>query len=138
MGSKTRNSAARRRLAVIVAGLIACSVTADATARTPQHSTHPTTTAVPSAAEFARDFVELVNGFANAQADFQRIANLDCVQASRRRYMCSYLVTRPGRRGQCHIMQAQWTPDRTSTITVTLSGRTQKCASLRQALHWLR
>jgi hypothetical protein len=31
-------------------------------------------------------------------------------------------------------MQARWTPERASTITITLAGRTRRCGSLRQAL----
>ena len=31
-------------------------------------------------------------------------------------------------------MQARWTPNRASAFTVTLSGRTRKCGSLREAL----
>jgi len=94
-------------------------------------------TAVPSAAEFAHAFVELANGFAQANGDFARIARADCVQGSSGHYMCSYAVTRPGRSDECHLMQARWTPDQASTITVTLAGRTRRCESLRGALQSL-
>jgi hypothetical protein len=94
-------------------------------------------TAVPSAAEFAHAFVELANGFAQANGDFARVAHADCVQASPGRYMCSYAVSRPGRTDECHLMQARWTPERASTITVTLAGRTRRCESLRGALQSL-
>jgi hypothetical protein len=94
-------------------------------------------TAMPSAAEFAHEFVELANGFAQANGDFARVAHADCVQASSGHYMCSYAVTRPGRSGECHLMQARWTPERASTITVTLAGRTHRCETLRAALQSL-
>jgi hypothetical protein len=66
-----------------------------------------------------------------------KIAHPDCVQAKPGRYMCSYAVVRAGR-SECHIMQGRWTPDAASTITVTLAGRTQRCASLRDAIRSLR
>ena len=62
-----------------------------------------------------------------------RIGRADCVQAAPGRYMCSYAVTKPGTT-TCHLMQARWTPDRASTITVTLAGRTRRCGSLAEAL----
>jgi hypothetical protein len=34
-------------------------------------------------------------------------------------------------------MQARWTPQKTSTITITLAGRTERCASLPDALQSL-
>jgi hypothetical protein len=94
-------------------------------------------TAMPSAAEFAHAFVELANGFAQSNGDFSRVAHPDCVEASSGHYMCSYAVTRPGRSDECHLMQARWTPERASTITVTLAGRTRSCESLRGALQSL-
>ena len=94
--------------------------------------------AMPSAAEFAHAFVELANGFAQSNGDFARVGHADCVQASSGHYMCSYAVTRPGRTGECHLMQARWTPERASTITVTLAGRTRTCESLREAIQSLR
>jgi hypothetical protein len=94
-------------------------------------------TAMPSAAEFAHAFVGLANGFAQANGDFARIAHVDCVQGSSGHYMCSYALTRPGRIDECHLMQARWTPDQASTITVTLAGRTRRCESLRGALRSL-
>ena len=94
-------------------------------------------TAMPSAAKFAREFVVLANGFAQANGDFARVGRADCVQAASGHYMCSYAVTRPGRTDECHLMQARWTPHRASTITVTLAGRTRRCESLRGALQSL-
>jgi hypothetical protein len=35
---------------------------------------------------------------------------------------------------ECHLIQARWTPNATSTFTVTLSGRVARCGSLREAL----
>jgi hypothetical protein len=35
-------------------------------------------------------------------------------------------------------MQARWTPERASSFTVTLAGRTERCGSLREALRSLR
>jgi hypothetical protein len=37
---------------------------------------------MPSAAKFAHAFVELANGFAEADGDFARVAHADCVEAS--------------------------------------------------------
>ena len=66
--------------------------------------------------------------------DPTRIGNTRCVQASPGRYMCSYAVTRPGKPKECHLMQARWTPNQASTVTVTLAGRTKRCGTLRQAI----
>jgi len=88
----------------------------------------------PSAAEFGRDFVATTNAYSEAHGSAARLANPDCVQASKGRYMCSYAIMRPGRQADCHVMQAKWTPDETSTFTVTLAGRTRRCESLRAAL----
>jgi hypothetical protein len=87
----------------------------------------------PTAAEFGRALMGTANQF-GADA---KIAHPDCVQAKPGRYMCSYAVVRAGR-SECHIMQGRWTPDAASTITVTLAGRTQRCASLRDAIRSLR
>jgi hypothetical protein len=94
--------------------------------------------ATPTAAEFARDFVGTTNAYARAHASASRLANPDCVEASTGRYMCSYAVTSPGRPVDCHLMQARWTPEGPSTITVTLAGRAARCESLRAALDSLR
>jgi hypothetical protein len=51
--------------------------------------------------------------------------------------MCSYAARKPGAPTQCHIMQARWTPNRASTITVTLAGRADRCGTLREALRSL-
>jgi hypothetical protein len=89
----------------------------------------------PSAAEFARVFVGTTNQFAMEHGDSKRISHADCVQASPGHYMCSYVVMR--RRGaprECFLMQARWTPEKASTITVTLAGRVRRCGSLQEAL----
>jgi hypothetical protein len=86
----------------------------------------------PTAAEFGRALAGTANQF-GADA---KIAHPDCVQAKPGRYMCSYAVVRGGR-SECHIMQGRWTPDAASTITVTLAGRAESCASLRDAIQSL-
>jgi hypothetical protein len=94
----------------------------------------PATRSTPTEAEFARTFVSLSNAYAESHNESTRFANADCVQASAGHYMCSYTVERPGRPSECHLMQARWTPDRASTFTVTLAGRTRKCGTLREAI----
>jgi hypothetical protein len=95
------------------------------------------TTATPSATQFAHDFVGVTNKRASEHGDTRRLGNAHCVQAAPGRYMCSYLVTAKGVR-TCHLMQAQWTPERPSAITVTLAGRTSRCRTLRDAIQSLR
>lgn len=94
--------------------------------------------AAPAAAEFARDFEGVTNQYAAQSGDGARVAQVDCVQASRGHYMCSYAIRRPSERAECHVMQAVWTPGDVSSFKVTLSGRSARCASLRDALHSLR
>src|SRR4051812_4313212 len=94
--------------------------------------------APPSAKEFARVFIGVSTAYARGQGQLERITHTDCVQAAPGRYMCSYVVTRPGRPTECHLMQAQWTPAEASTITVTLAGRTARCGTLREAIASLR
>jgi hypothetical protein len=91
----------------------------------------------PTATQFAHSFVGTTNAYAQAHGDSRRIANADCVQASRGQYMCSYAEKSPGAPLRCHIMQARWTPRAASTITVTLAGRADRCGSLRDALRSL-
>jgi hypothetical protein len=97
----------------------------------------PLASKTPTAVEFAHNFVGTTNAYAAASGDETRIANADCVQASRGHYMCSYAAKKPGARAECHIMQARWTPNRASTITVTLAGRATRCGSLDEALRSL-
>ena len=107
-----------------------------ARAATPRRSASPAARlAAPPAGEFARLLVAITNRDGELRGDPRRIGNADCVQAAPGRYMCSYaswLV--PGARSRCHLMQARWTPRATSTITITLSGRVDRCGSLREAL----
>jgi hypothetical protein len=63
--------------------------------------------------------------------------NAHCVEASRGHYMCSYLVSRPRRASECHLVQAEWARDRWSSFTVVMSGRVRRCGSLREAIHSL-
>jgi hypothetical protein len=94
--------------------------------------------APPTAAEFASDFVGATTAYAQAHGEPARIAHPDCVQASAGHYMCSYVVVRPERPRECHLMQATWTPERASSFTVTTSGRVTRCGTLREALRSLR
>jgi hypothetical protein len=88
----------------------------------------------PSADEFGRHLVVVTNARAAADGDAKRIGQTDCVQPVPGRYMCSYSVREQGRPTACHLMQARWTPNAASTITVTLAGTTKRCGSLRDAL----
>jgi hypothetical protein len=98
----------------------------------------PTGAAAPSAAAFAAEFTGVTNAYAKANGDPARVTHADCVRASRDHYMCSYAITRPARPSECHLMQAVWTPRALSSFTVTLSGRVNRCGSLRAALRSLR
>jgi hypothetical protein len=91
----------------------------------------------PSATQFAHDFIGVTNKYASQHGDGARLGNAHCVEAAPGKYMCSYLVTAKGVR-TCHLMQAQWTPERSSAITVTLAGRTRRCGTLREAIQSLR
>ncbi len=97
----------------------------------------PEPTETPSATRFAHHFVGVTNKHASEAGDGARVGNAHCVQAAPGRYMCSYVVTAKGLR-TCHLMQARWTPARSSTITVTLAGRTSRCGTLREAIQSLR
>jgi len=88
----------------------------------------------PSADEFGEHLVAVTNAYATARGDSRRLGSTDCVRPVPNRYMCSYSVSEPGRPKACHLVQARWTPDAASTITVTLAGRTKRCGSLRDAL----
>ena len=91
----------------------------------------------PSAAAFGKLFVATANAYAVAHHDGRRLSRPRCVQASRGHYMCAYLAFTPAQGAQCHLMQARWTPTLPSTITVTLSGRTRRCGSVREAIRSL-
>jgi hypothetical protein len=108
---------------------------------TPVSQPHPATRileAPPGPLEFASTVVGTTTAYARAHREATRITNVDCVQASPGHYMCSYAVTRPNRPRECHLMQATWTPNSTSTYAVTLAGRVEKCSTLREALRSLR
>ena len=90
----------------------------------------------PSAAEFATIFVASANAYSVAHHDGRSVTKPHCVEAARGRYMCAYTALTPAGR-ECHLMQASWTPTAASTITVTLSGRTHRCDSLRGAIRSL-
>jgi hypothetical protein len=88
----------------------------------------------PSATEFGRALVGTTNQFAAANGDPTRIGHPHCVQGSPGSYMCAYSSKGPGMPLECHLMQGRWTPEKNSTITVTLAGRTVRCGSLREAI----
>jgi len=91
----------------------------------------------PSATQFAHNFIGVTNKHASDHGQATRVGNAHCVQAAPGKYMCSYLVMTKGVR-TCHLMQAKWTPERSSAITVTLAGRTSRCGTLREAIQSLR
>jgi hypothetical protein len=93
--------------------------------------------AAPGAHEFARELAGMTNQFAALQGDDARLGKVDCVQASRGHYMCSFAVERPNRPEECHVIQAIWTPAEVDSFKVTLAGRAGRCGSLREALQSL-
>jgi hypothetical protein len=99
-------------------------------------ATHAAPTQPPSAVEFAKILVASANAYSVAHHDGRRVTEPHCVEAARGRYMCAYTAVTPAGR-ECHLMQASWTPTAASTITVTLSGRTHRCDSLRAAIRSL-
>jgi hypothetical protein len=118
--------APRRALGTIAAATaFACATTAFGATTRP---------AAPSATEFAHQFVTLANAFALSQGYRIRVVHPDCIEASPRHYMCAYATRRPGSGDQCRLMQAKWTPNAPSPITITLAGRVAVCSSLREAL----
>ena len=92
--------------------------------------------AIPSATEFAHDFVGATNAYARTHGEKAVASDAHCVEAAPGKYMCSYLATVNGL-ASCHLMQAEWTPESSSTITVTLAGRTSRCTTLRDAIQSL-
>jgi hypothetical protein len=91
----------------------------------------------PSKGRFAHIFIASTNAYAVAHHDARRVLHADCVEPTAGRYMCSFLADVPPGRHECHLIQAKWTPGGTSTITITLSGRTRRCGSLQEALRSL-
>jgi hypothetical protein len=93
----------------------------------------PTT---PSASQFAHLFIGVTNIYAQRHDDGTLVGDAHCVQAAPGQYMCSYLVT-VADTSTCHLMQARWTPESPSAITVTLAGRTNRCGTLHEAIQSL-
>ena len=130
----------RRRfaLAYLALGVAACATLGAFLVLTHDGGDTATAATPPAAAPTARDFADTfagtTNAFSNAHGLRSRIARVHCVQAARGHYMCSYAVVRPQREPECHLMQARWTPGRLSSFEVTLSGRAERCGSLREAI----
>jgi hypothetical protein len=114
--------------------LIALTVLVGALVVSPGSVLAGANTSDPSAAEFGQLFVHLANGFGSTT----RVAKPHCVEAAPRHYLCAYVTVQPGLAARCHLMQAEWTPNAASTITVRLSGRVAVCDTLRHALRSLR
>jgi hypothetical protein len=110
---------------------------ATAEAATPTTYAKVSAATTPNAGEFATTFIGTANAYSKAHGSPSRIARVHCVQASRGHYMCSYAVVRPQRASECHLMQARWTPGQASSYEITLSGRAERCRSLREAIRSL-
>jgi hypothetical protein len=95
-------------------------------------------TSPPSAKDFADVFLGVTNAYAQQHGEAAHFARAHCVEAARGRYMCAYATVLNGATRQCHLMQARWTPEAASSITITLVSRTPLCGSLREALASLR
>jgi hypothetical protein len=89
----------------------------------------------PTAAEFANDLAGTANQYGNEHAADAHLARTHCVQPAAGRYMCSFAVVHADGSSECHLIQARWTPEADSTITVTLAGRVARCGSLRAAVN---
>lgn len=90
----------------------------------------------PPASQFAHDFVGVANAYSQTHDDGAMVGDAHCVQAAPGQYMCSYLLT-VADTSSCHLMQARWTPESSSEITVTLAGRTNRCGTLDEAIQSL-
>jgi hypothetical protein len=132
MTSSTLSANARRRMGlvlgmltplVVIVAIFGSSDSLGATSASP----------APSAKDFAAEFMGVTNAYAREHGSPTRITHADCVQGRKGRYMCSYLAVRRGAR-QCHLIQATWTPRAASSFRVTLSGRTARCGTLREAM----
>jgi hypothetical protein len=130
---RTRATYAGLVLTACAAALVTYLLVPAGTAHEPVATAAPLAP-TPTAQEFAANFMGTTNAYAEAHGDTMRITNADCVQASRGHYMCSYATERPGAEAECHIMQGKWTPNADSTITITLAGLADRCASLPDAL----
>jgi hypothetical protein len=131
----------KRALALLTAALVPILLVAVFATRTPrgaaeEKAARASAPATPSAADFAAEFIGVTNQYATEHGVAAHANGAHCVQAAPGRYMCSYLVTKNGA-STCHLMQARWTPNLTSTITVTLAGRTARCGTLREAVRTL-
>jgi hypothetical protein len=92
----------------------------------------------PSAAGFAKKvLVSVSNDFAAKQGDRTRLSDAHCVPGSPGHYMCVYRLGHPGRRTECHLIQAEWAREQTSSFTVVLSGQVKRCGSVREAIRTL-
>jgi hypothetical protein len=78
--------------------------------------------------------VRTANAYAQTHGQTRRLSRPHCVPGNPGHYMCVYVVRRAGVRPECHLVQAEWTPGRASSFTITLSGRVRKCGSIRQAI----
>jgi hypothetical protein len=127
--------------ATAVLAVVASSGALGAPARGSRH-TEPQRSAIavppPTAAEFARTLADTTTIYAKRSGDKSRVANVDCVQASRGHYMCSYALIRAGLPPECHLLQATWSPGDGSLYAITLAGRVHTCGTLRDALRSLR
>lgn len=131
-------------LLTVVAGMVASATIAlgrtlvDDVREAAAAVVHVDPNAPPSPVEFGRTFVGVTNAFAETHGELERVSAPHCVQGNRGHYMCAYTVTRADGRDECHLMQAEWTPNQLDTFRVTLSGRARKCGSVRQAVRSLR
>jgi hypothetical protein len=127
--------------ATAVLAVVAASGALGAPARG-SHHIEPQASAIavppPTAAEFAHTVVDTTAVYAKRNGDKARVTNVDCVQASRGHYMCTYVLIRPSLPRECHLLQATWSPGDGSLYAVTLSGRVPTCGTLREALRSLR
>jgi len=130
---------ARTTLLAVVAGLV--SIPAAAAVPT---SSHPH--ALPHGAEvgvtvkafdargFAMAFEGVTNEHARLFGDVERIHGVDCVQGSRRDYMCSYRVELPAHAWSCRLAHVRYEPTAASTIRILRADRVPRCSSVRDAL----
>jgi len=97
-------------------------------------ATHVVHQSSPSAAEFANDLAGTANQYSTEHAAGARLTRTHCVRPAAGHYMCSFAVVHDDGSSECHLIQARWTPEAESTITVTLAGRVARCGSLREAI----
>jgi hypothetical protein len=129
--------------ACLVALMLGAVLAVGASAKNAPNAPAAGVATVPGAApvtarEFANVFVAFGNAYAAQHGQTARFTGADCVQASTGHFMCSYAIVRPGRGRECHLMQAEWTPNGASSFKVTLAGRVRTCHTLRGALKSLK